>query len=108
MRNYNPNFMYGGLPVGMNMNNLNIMGIGVPGMPNNPLLLNQNRNNMKPIPNLFSEQYKSFKTVEQNPPDAPKDTSSVYPLKRAAFHIAIAYKIYLDKIKQEGRSIECL
>ena len=55
MRNYTPNFMYGGLPVGMNMNNLNMMGLGVSGMQNNPqLLLAQNRNNMKPIPNLFS------------------------------------------------------
>lgn len=50
----------------------------------------------------------SFKKFEQNPTIAPKETTSVYPLKRAAFHIAIAYKIYLDKIKQEGRSIENL
>ena len=50
----------------------------------------------------------SFKKFEQNPTIATKETTSVYPLKRAAFHIAIAYKIYLDKIKQEGRSIENL
>lgn len=65
MRNYNPNFMYGGIPVGMS--DLNMMGLGVSGMQNNPqLLLAQGRNNMKPIPNLFSEQFKSFKNIEQN------------------------------------------
>jgi uncharacterized damage-inducible protein DinB len=31
-----------------------------------------------------------------------------YPLKRSAFHIAISYKIYLDKLKKEGQSIDSL
>lgn len=32
----------------------------------------------------------------------------MYPLKRSAYHVAIAYKIYLDKLKREGRSFETL
>jgi hypothetical protein len=46
--------MCGGIPVGMNMNNLNMMGLGMAGVSNNPqFLLAQNRNNMQPVPNLF-------------------------------------------------------
>ena len=33
---------------------------------------------------------------------------TVYPLKRSAYHVAIAYKIYLDKLKREGRNFDNL
>jgi hypothetical protein len=35
MRNYNPNLLYGGMPVRMNMNNIAMMGIGMPNVPGN-------------------------------------------------------------------------
>lgn len=64
MRNYNPNFVFGGIPMGMNMNNLAMMGMGLPNMQNNPqFMFPPNRNNPKPIINLFAEQVNKFKSI---------------------------------------------
>lgn len=105
MRNYNQNLIYGGIsggiPVGMNMNNLAMMGIGMQNIPGNQRFVPPKDQKI----NLFTQQVKAFKTIEQS---TPKDPKVAYPLKRSAFHIAITYKIYLDKLKQEGRSLENL
>lgn len=103
MRNYNPNLMYGGLPVGMNINNLPMMNLNPQNMQNQASnIFNQPRINNKAFTNLFQEQVSSFKTV---PESTTKDSKAAYPLKRSAFHIAIAYKIYLDKLKREGKNL---
>lgn len=82
------------------MNNLAMMGLNLSNTPlppknNFPLVRTE-----KPITNLFQEQLSSFKGEQK-----PKDTRSAYPLKRSAFHIAIAYKIYLDKERKKGKSL---
>jgi hypothetical protein len=93
---------YGGYPMNMNMN-MGMMGMG--GM-NNPYMFPPPRlnPNPKPIPNLFNEQFNAFKASRDS---ASPDIKTVYPLKRAAFHAAIAYKIYLDKLKRRGCTFEC-
>ena len=99
MRFNNPNCYYGGgFPMGMNMS---MMGVNM----HNMSQMFQNPMNQKPIVNLFNEQVSSFKSATTN---SNKDLKTVYPLKRSAFHAAIAYKIYLDKLKREGRSFESL
>lgn len=41
--------------MGMNMNNMPMMGMGMPNMQNNPAFMYPpNRNIPKPVPNLFS------------------------------------------------------
>lgn len=106
MRYNNQGYFYGGFPTigmnGMNMN-MNMMGIGMQG--NSPFMFPSPSMNIKPVPNLFNEQVNSFKS---NPDKNSKDIKAVYPLKRSAYHVAIAYKIYLDKLKREGRSFETL
>ena len=62
MRNYNQNLIYGGVPVGMNINNLNMamMGLGLQNTPNNQRFV-------LPLDvkiNLFSEQVKAFKNIQ--------------------------------------------
>lgn len=89
--------------MGMNGMNMNMMGIGMQGNP--PFMFPGQNLNMKPVPNLFNQQVNSFKS---NPDKNSKDIKAVYPLKRSAYHVAIAYKIYLDKLKREGRSFETL
>jgi hypothetical protein len=59
---------------------------------------------LNPVQNLFAEQLKAFKM----PPPAPtvsKLWKESFPLKRAAFHVGIAYKIYFDKLKSKGVSV---
>ena len=102
MRNYNQNYIYGGLPASVGLNNLGMMGMGVPNMQNPHYLFAQNKAQPKTYQNLFSEQLKSFKTIEVA---GENDFKAAYPLKRSAFHIAISYKIYLDKLKQAGKSL---
>ena len=83
----------------MNMQNMQMMGMNM-NMGNN-LQFGMQPRNMQQTQSLFSEQVNKFKTVKDEPrPDA----KAVYPLKRSAYHVAISYKIYLDKLKREGRS----
>jgi len=35
MRNYNQNLIYGGVPVGVNLNNIAMIGLGLQNTPNN-------------------------------------------------------------------------
>lgn len=83
--------MPGYMPMNMNMN-MAMLGLGM----NNQIMMQPQP--IKPILNLFREQ---VKTYSQQPPQTPsKNAKEVYPLKRTAYHVAIAYKIYLDKLKK--------
>ena len=105
MRCNNANFIYGGIPVMNGMNNMNMMGMAMPNMAgNSQYMYHQPKMNQKPIQNLFNEQVKTFKANDTN----KKETKIAYPLKRSAFHVAIAYKIYLDRVKQQGLSFDNL
>ena len=102
MRNYNQNLIYGGLPVGMNMNNLAMMSVNPQNLQNMQNQYNHASLKNRAFTNLFQEQVTSFKTVQES---AEREAKSAYPLKRSAFHIAIAYKIYLDKLKKDGKTL---
>lgn len=104
MRSLNPNqnmFMTGvplNMGAGMNMNMMNM------NMGNNPGMNFQGNKPQQPPfnpVNLFREQLSSFKVNN-------KDAKTVFPLKRSAYHVAISYKIYLDKLKKEGRTFDNL
>jgi hypothetical protein len=90
--------MPGYMPMNMSM----LMGLGL----NNQILMQQQT--MKPFQNLFSEQVKSFSQppLQVPAPVGGRTLKETYPLKRSAFHVGIAYKIYLDKIKSEGGNLE--
>lgn len=88
MQGYLPN-----MQIGLNMK---LLGMGM----NNPLVMQQQS---KPNLNLFNEQAKIYSTNKSDN-NKSKNEKEVYPLKRAAFHVAIAYKIYLDKLKKGGAS----
>lgn len=49
-----------------------------------------------PSCNLFNEHLKI--TLNKN----PSANKSAFPLKRTAYHVSIAYKIYLDKLQKQG------
>jgi hypothetical protein len=98
------NYMYGSMPnmtdipLGMNMG---MMGLNLPN--GQPFMYPpQMRLPAKPIQNLFNEQVKTFKLPA--PDNEVSNIKTAYPLKRSAFHVAISYKIYLDKLKKEGQS----
>jgi hypothetical protein len=91
-QNYLPN-----MQLGLNMK---FLGMGM----NNQLMVQQSQQQqfIRPCQNLFAEQVKAYNnnkptTIVSNPKEA-------YPLKRAAYHVAIAYKIYLDKLKKDGQN----
>jgi hypothetical protein len=99
-----PNYIYNipglnmqGLPMGM-------MGVGMGlGMPSNMYPL-QPMAQPKPPVNLFHEQVKALKQASKSP---EKDRGGLsfkeaFPLKRSAYHVTIAYRIYLDKLKKKG------
>ena len=101
MRAFGPNIFMGGIPpMGMNMNN-NMMNMNMG--PNNQYNAQPPKTSQQSSTNLFSEQLTTFKSSDARP-----DVKTVYPLKRSAYHVAIAYKIYLDKLKKEGRSFDNL
>ena len=81
--------------------NMKFLSMGLPSQ----LLVHQNNIGLKPFQNLFSEQVKAFNS---HPPESKPSQKEVYPIKRSAFHAAIAYKIYLDKLKKAGASFENL
>ena len=80
-----------------NMGNMGMMNMNVQG--------NQQQGPMKvqQPANLFTEQLTRFRSN-----DSGCDTKAVYPLKRSAYHVAISYKIYLDRLKKEGRTFDNL
>lgn len=59
---------------------------------------------LNPVQNLFAEQLKAFKMPSPGPTVSELWKES-FPLKRAAFHVGIAYKIYFDKLKSQGVSL---
>jgi hypothetical protein len=70
--------------------------------------LNINLNHFEKPINLFSEQVKNYNTNLINTSKNQLDKAyvkKVYPLKRNAYHVTIAYKIYLDKLKKDGINI---
>lgn len=93
---FNPQYMYNTLP------NITEMPLGMGANGQQIMSAPPVRAPVRPIQNLFSEQVKSFKL-----PAIDNEASNIkkaYPLKRSAFHVAIAYKIYLDKLKKEGET----
>ena len=94
--------MFGGFPMNMNMG---MMGVNM-NMPGGSQFGFPAARNQQPVANLFNEQVSSFKTIKND--NSSKDAKTVYPLKRSAYHVAISYKIYLDKLKREGRNFDNL
>jgi hypothetical protein len=93
------NYMYGSVP---NMGDIPLgMNIGMMGL-GQPFMFAPQMQPAKPIQNLFSEQVKTFKLPVTD--NEISNIKTAYPLKRSAFHVAIAYKIYLDKLKKKGQS----
>ena len=80
---------------------MKFLSMGLPSQ----LLVHQNNMGLKPFQNIFTEQVKAFNSF---PPESKPNHKEVYPIKRSAFHAAIAYKIYLDKLKKEGATFENL
>ena len=93
MRCNNQNVMFGGYPMNMNMN-MGMMNMGVQPMNNGQIGITP-KNDQRPISSLFNEQVSSFKSQPEN-----KDPKVVFPLKRSAYHAAISYRIYIDKLKK--------
>jgi hypothetical protein len=69
---------------------------------NNNLCMPQGKN-MRPIQNLFVEQLKAYQMTPPTP-NVSKVWKESFPLKRLAFHVGIAYKIYFDRMKTQGVS----
>lgn len=65
---------------------------------NNQMLAEQS---FRPFQNLFSEQVKAYTQKNTQDGKKPKD----FPFKRAAYHVGIAYKIYLDRLQKEGKNM---
>lgn len=120
------NVFQGGMPIfGVNQLNINQLLGQYPGQANamrdsglgvnlgvigiNGLSMNASQLYPKPIQNLFTEQVKNYNTdINNNVPKNQLDKAyakKVYPLKRNAYHVTIAYKIYLDKLKKDGVNI---
>ena len=102
------NQLLGQYPAQANIFRESSLGIGLGLIGLNGLNLNPNQMFQKPIQNLFSEQVKTYNTNINVPPNSQLDKAyvkKVYPLKRNAYHVTIAYKIYLDKLKKDGVSI---
>lgn len=85
------------LPMGM-------MGVGMGlGMPSSMYPL-QPMAQPKPPVNLFHEQVKALKQASKS---QEKDRGGLtfkeaFPLKRSAYHVTIAYRIYLERLKKKG------
>ena len=100
-----------GMPMNVgNMGNMPGMGnIGNMGMMNMNMQGNQQQQQQQgptkqqQPANLFNDQLTRFRSN-----DSDRDTKAVYPLKRSAYHVAISYKIYLDRLKKEGRTFDNL
>ena len=100
----------GGIPMSMNISGMQGMASigGIAGMPQMGMMGQMPQqmpmqNTQKPPQNLFSEHVKSV-LIESNK-EKPK---KMFPLKRASYHAAISYTIYLDRLKKEGVSLEKL
>lgn len=97
--NNSQNFLYGRMAGGMGMGMMN-MGVSN----NQQFMYAPYRQNMKPIQNLFEQQLKSFKSVPAIGEE--RTIKKVYPLKISAYHVSIAYRIYLEKLKREGQNLQ--
>ena len=66
------------------------------GLPNTPF----QQQELQPACNLFQQHLKITANKNTN--------KAAFPLKRAAYHVTIAYKIYLDKLQKQGVAINYL
>ena len=99
----NPIMFNAGMPINFgNMANMGMMSMNMQGNPN---LNYQNQNRGQANHSLFKEQLTRFKSYDDA---GSRDPKQVFPLKRSAYHVAISYKIYLDRLKKEGRNFDNL